>query len=928
MQSYLKNLTWASIVLCSALFTIDVYAAAKLPKDLQAKIQAAAPGTKISVIVSLADKVNHNNYKAQGRNKRDGRLVNALKAKAALTQPAFVAFLQKFGITLTPLWINNSLAVTAPVEVISQLALLPGIQSIVADEVISVSSIMGTTSAAAAAPEWNITAVNAPSLWNLGYSGSGIVIANMDTGVDPAHPDLAGKWRGGTNSWYDPNGQHTSPSDASGHGTQTMGLLVGGSANGTAIGMAPAAKWIAAKLYDDAGQTTYSKIHLSFQWLMDPDGNPATNDMPDVVNASWGLAGTAGQCITEFSADIDALKAAGIVVVFAGGNDGPNANSSISPANNTGGFSAGAVDSTNTIMLSGSRGASACDGSIFPKLVAPGVNVNTTDLSFGGLPFYASVTGTSFAAPHVAGAMALLAQAFPTASVAQLETALTQNAQDLGDTGADNTFGNGLLNALAAYNALGVGVPVNHPPTINSVPVTVATQGIAYSYSVGAADPDGDALTYALTVAPPGMTISASGLISWTPTSVQVGNQNVTVKVTDGGGLSVSQSYVIAAAPPPNHSPVINSTPVTTATQGLVYSYSVAATDPDGNTLTYALTTTPVGMTIVSTTGVISWTPTSAQVGNNNVVVKVTDSGGLFVTQSYTIVVSAPVNRPPVINSSPVTTATQGLVYSYSVGATDPDGNTLTYALTNPPTGMTIIAGSGLIKWTPTNAQVGSKNVSVSVTDSGGLSATQSYTITVANVNDAPVAQNNTYSVNQGTVLTVAASTGVLANDSDPDGDALTAVLFAGPTKGTLTLNANGSFTYTPNVGYSGADSFTYRAFDGILYSNAATVTVTVVNRAPVAVNDSTTAPRRTGIYTPKIITVLANDSDPDGTLNAGSVTIASAPNKGGSVSVNASGTVAYTPKLNFTGTETFTYKVRDNQGANSNAATVSVVVN
>jgi VCBS repeat-containing protein len=838
MKSYLKNTTLASIALCAAVFSANVNAAVKLPADLQAKIQAAAPGTKISVIVSLADKVNHNNYKVQGRHQRDGKLVNALKAKAALTQPAFVAFLQKFGITVTPLWINNSLAVTAPVEIISQLALLPGIQSIVADEVVLASSMMGSTTATAAAPEWNIAAVNAPSLWNLGYIGSGIVVANMDTGVDPAHPDLAGKWRGGTNSWYDPSGQHTTPSDASGHGTQTMGLLVGGSANGTAIGMAPGATWIAAKLYDDAGQTTYSKIHQSFQWLLDPDSNPATNDMPDVVNASWGLAGTAGQCITEFSADIDALKAAGIMVVFAGGNDGPNANTSISPANNAGGFSAGAVDSTNAIMLSGSRGASACDASIFPKLVAPGVNVNTTDLSFGGLPLYVSATGTSFAAPHVSGAMALLAQAFPTASVAQLETALTQTATDLGATGPDNNFGNGLLNTLAAYNSLGVGVPVNHPPVINSTPVTTATQGVLYNYTVTATDPDGDALTYALTTAPASMTIS-NGVISWTPGSTQTGNQTVVVRVTDSGNLSVSQSYVIAVAAPVNHPPVINSTAVTAATQGVLYNYAVAASDPDGNTLTYALTTAPAGMTIVSTTGAISWTPTNAQVGNNSVVVKVTDSGGLFVTQSYTIA--------------------------------------------------------------------------------------------VANVNDAPVAQNNTYSVNQGAVLTVALASGVLANDSDPDGDALTAVLSAGPTKGTLTLNANGSFTYTPNAGISGTDSFTYRAFDGSLNSNVATVTITIVaavNRAPVAVNDSATAVvRRTTSYTAKVITVLANDSDPDGTLNTGSVTISTAPNKGGSVSVNANGSVAYTPKLNFIGTETFSYKVRDNLGASSNAATVSVVV-
>jgi bacillopeptidase F len=138
---------------------------------------------------------------------------------------------------------------------------------------------------------------------------------------------------------------------------------------------------------------------------------------------SWGLIGTAGQCITEFSGDIDALKTAGIAIAFAAGNDGPAPLTSLSPANNPPGFSTGAVDAAQAIASFSSRGPSACDGMVYPKLVAPGVNINTADLSFGGLPLYATVSGTSFAVPHAAGAMALLAGAFPKASPACIAAA-------------------------------------------------------------------------------------------------------------------------------------------------------------------------------------------------------------------------------------------------------------------------------------------------------------------------------------------------------------------------------------------------------------------------------------------------------------------------------------------------------------------------
>ncbi len=309
--------------------------------------------------------------------------------------------------------------------------------------------------APAGPPGWNLNAIRAPELWSQGIIGQGVVVANMDTGVDVQHPDLAARWRGGANSWYDPYGEHPlTPYDENGHGTQSMGVMVGGDATGTTLGVAPGAKWIAVKVFNDAGNASNSVVHLGFQWLLDPDGDPLTDDAPGVVNNSWSFQQWPGQCITEFLPDIQVLRAAGIAVVFAAGNTGPAPNSNVSPGNNTEGYSVGAVDSGLSIANFSGRGPSACDGGIFPRLVAPGVLVPTTGLSHGGVPVAVLASGTSFAAPHVAGSMALLLSASPQATVAQLEGALVGSAQDLGAPGADNNYGNGLVDVVLANELL------------------------------------------------------------------------------------------------------------------------------------------------------------------------------------------------------------------------------------------------------------------------------------------------------------------------------------------------------------------------------------------------------------------------------------------------------------------------------------------
>lgn len=189
--------------------------------------------------------------------------------------------------------------------------------------------------------------------------------------------------------------------------------------------------------------------------------------------------------------------------------------------------------------------------------------------------------------------------------------------------------------------------------------------------------------------------------------------------------------------------------------------------------------------------------------------------------------------------------------------------------------------------------------------------------------NTAPTAVNDTYSTNEDTTLNVGAP-GVLNNDSDPQGNPLLAGLVSNPTKGTVTLNSNGSFTYTPNTNANGTDSFTYRVYDGALYSSAATVTINInsVNDTPIARNDLYTTPRNTAI-TLTIGGLLSNDTDADGdTLTAVSNTF---PVHGSLAPINAT-TFRYIPHSNFTGTETFTYTISDGRGGTSTASIIITV--
>ena len=180
----------------------------------------------------------------------------------------------------------NGMALTAPAGLISTLGNQPGIENIRLDYELSPPD---TYYGDVGPVEWNLDRIKAPQMWSLGYTGQGSVVAVMDSGVDRHHPDLANTYRGGTNSWLDPYGEHEFPTDLTGHGTNVTGIIVAGDASGAAIGVAPQSQWIAVKIFNDAGIAFSSAIQEGFQWLLDPDEDPNTDDAPDVVNNSWGL---------------------------------------------------------------------------------------------------------------------------------------------------------------------------------------------------------------------------------------------------------------------------------------------------------------------------------------------------------------------------------------------------------------------------------------------------------------------------------------------------------------------------------------------------------------------------------------------------------------------------------------------------------------
>jgi subtilisin family serine protease len=497
-----------AVILLVSLFTAAASAGpgpdpapAEVSPEVLALLETLAPGEMTTVVVTLHDQADLSSIPGASRAARLNGVIRALQAKTEASQKKIVAFLksreaQGKVADFTSFWILNAISVTATAEVIQELAQRSDVASITSDDIPVVPTAGG--------PQANVMAVNAPAVWDAGFTGQGVVVANLDSGVDANHPDLAGNWRGGSNSWFDPYNQHpTTPIDLTGHGTGTMGVMVGGNAGGTSIGVAPGAQWIAARIFNDRGRAKTSAIHAAFQWLLDPDGNPNTADAPNVVNNSWSY-GSGSTCNLAFQLDLQALRAAGIVPVFAAGNFGPGSSTSVSPANYPEALAVGAIDGNDGLYALSGQGPSSCGESstVYPEIVAPGVGIRTAQ-RFG---LYQTTSGTSLAAPHTAGALALLLSFDSNLTASEQEAALIDSAADLGAPGPDNQFGYGRLDALAAYQSL------QDPPPPTTTTTTTTTTTVPPTTTTTTTVPP--TTTTTTTTAPPsfpGLNFSTSG---------------------------------------------------------------------------------------------------------------------------------------------------------------------------------------------------------------------------------------------------------------------------------------------------------------------------------------------------------------------------------------------------------------------------------
>ncbi|MCS7053935.1 MAG: S8 family serine peptidase, partial [Ignavibacterium sp.] len=482
-----------SILFLSFLIFSSTFAQVEVSTRLLNALQSAKENDYVRGLIYLRDQVDllaldqRLYHKKASLEERAYTVITALQKKAEETQGNLINYLSSKESTgevfqFKSFWVANMIMVEAKPAVYQELMMRMDIAEMDLDAFLELERPVEVGQSdegyGSETIEPGLRVIRAPELWAMGITGQGRLLMNIDTGVYPNHPAYWHKWRGNfvpaNQAWFDPGGGTTTPSDCDGHGSHTIGTMVGRSTTTPdTIGVAIDAQWIAAKTICSSPHTSNSIA--AFQWAMNPDGNPSTiSDMPDAISCSWHDPNTTNQCTGIYKQTLDAVEAAGIAVVFSAGNNGPGASTITMPKNiNTNEvnvMAVAAIDASqylsgnnNPIASFSSRGPSTCGGTgsllIKPEVAAPGVSVRSSGTATG----YNQLSGTSMASPHVAGAVGLLKQFAPTLTGHQIKMALYNTARDLGAAGEDNDYGKGLIDLVAAMQALGT--PDTVPPT-------------------------------------------------------------------------------------------------------------------------------------------------------------------------------------------------------------------------------------------------------------------------------------------------------------------------------------------------------------------------------------------------------------------------------------------------------------------------------
>jgi len=444
-------------------------------------------------------------------------------------------------------------------------------------------------------------------------------------------------------------------------------------------------------------------------------------------------------------------------------------------------------------------------------------------------------------------------------------------------------------------------VAVDDAYTVNEdETLTVAVPGVLANDT----DYPGTTLTAILIDEPANGTVvlNADGSFVYTPTADFNGSDSFTYTANDGD-LSSTNATVTITVTAVNDKPVAQDQTVTTA-EDTAKEITLVATDADGDSLTYTVLAGPTNGALSGTAPNLTYTPNANYVGTDTFTFKANDSTVDSNTATVTITVT-PENDAPVAQDQTVTTD-EDTAKEITLVATDADSDPLTYTVVGPTNG-TLSGTAPNLTYTPNANFHGTDTFTFIVNDGTIDSNTATVSITVTPVNDAPVAVNDTYATSFQKALTVDAVNGVLKNDSDVDGDPMTAILVTNVNNGTLVLAADGSFTYTPNTGFNGVDTFTYTANDGTLDSNIATVSITVsafANTPPVAVADEYETDENIELVV-AAPGVLDNDYDIDGD-NLTATLKTNVTN--GTLVLLDNGSFTYKPNANFCGTDSFVY--------------------
>lgn len=453
--------------------------------------------------------------------------------------------------------------------------------------------------------------------------------------------------------------------------------------------------------------------------------------------------------------------------------------------------------------------------------------------------------------------------------------------------------------------------PVNDPPVAfdQAVPYDMDTpKGITLTGS----DPDGDGLTFAVTLQPSSGTLSGTPPnVTYTPNAGFTGNDSFRFTVNDGTVTSAEATVSLNVNPLSNQAPVATDQSVTTA-EDVSVQIVLAATDANGDALTYTITQLPANGTVNATGANVVYTPDQDFFGSDSFRFEASD-GSLTSNEATVTITVNPLNDPPVANGNTIVIVKNTPTDILLTGA-DVEGSTLTFTVTTLPAHGTISASGATVTYTPETDYTGGDSFTFVASDGDLSSAPATISILVTSPGSPPAAVDNSVTTNEDTPVDVDLSTLV----SDADGDALTYTVQAQPKHGTVGMNG-AILTYTPDTDYFGRDTLTFSGNDGNSESNTAAVFIRVlqVNDAPVAIDQNIATDEDVAVD----IVLSATDTD-GGTFN---YAIVSSPVHG-----KLTGTapaLTYTPSENYNGSDVFTFRVNDGF-ANSNVATVSITVN